>query len=70
MSSYAKTRRVDYVDSGSYAKAKTDQSGKALISGLTYGIHEVKVCKVGPWICSKTNINLRSGRTLIVSFKI
>jgi hypothetical protein len=59
-----------FVDSGSQAKAKTDQNGQALISGLSYGIHEVKVCKVGPWFCSKKNVSVRPGRTLIVSFKI
>jgi hypothetical protein len=59
-----------FVDSGSQAKAKTDQNGQAFISGLGYGIHEVKVCKVGPWICSKKNVSVRPGRTLIVSFKI
>jgi len=59
-----------FVDGGSQAKAKTDQNGQAFVSGLSYGIHEVKVCKVGPWICSKKNVSVRPGRTLIVSFKI
>ena len=59
-----------FIDGGSHAIAKTDQNGQALISGLSYGIHKVKVCKVGPWICSKKNVNLRPGRTLAVSFKI
>jgi Xaa-Pro aminopeptidase len=59
-----------FIDGGSQARARTDQNGQAFISGLGYGIHEVKVCKVGPWICSKKNINLRPGRTLIVPFKI
>jgi hypothetical protein len=59
-----------FVDGGSQAKAKTDQNGQAFISGLSFGIHEVKACKVGPWICSKKNVSVRPGRTLIVSFKI
>jgi|WetSurMetagenome_2_1015567.scaffolds.fasta_scaffold342024_1 hypothetical protein len=59
-----------FIDGGSHAIAKTDQNGQASISGLGYGIHEVKVCKVGPWICSKKNVSVRPGRTLIVSFKI
>jgi len=59
-----------FIDGESHAKAKTDQNGQAFISGLSYGIHQVKVCKVGPWICSKKNVSVRPGRTLIVSFKI
>jgi hypothetical protein len=59
-----------FIDGGSQARARTGQNGQAFISRLGYGIHEVKVCKVGPWICSKKNVNLRPGRTLIVSFKI
>jgi len=59
-----------FIDGGSQARARTDQNGQAFISRLSYGIHEVKVCKVGPWICSKKNVSVRPGRTLIVSFKI
>jgi hypothetical protein len=59
-----------FIDGGSQARARTDQNGQAFISGLGYGIHELKVCKVGPWICSKKNVSVRPGRTLIVSFKI